>query len=102
MRLTNKIGPGATSIPQQFNRQAGPTGQVKTVVAQLKTRVMAQSIKHPVAPPVYRPDREVKRPQVGPSRLTIQPKSLMPARGRKLSVLWSASSLNMNRLNNEG
>lgn len=44
-----------TGIPQPFNRQAVAARPVKPMVAQLKSPVSAQSIKRPVAPPVYRP-----------------------------------------------
>lgn len=55
MNSNNRKSPGARGIPQPFNRQAGRAPQFKPVVAQLKTRVSAQSVKRPVAPPVYRP-----------------------------------------------
>ena len=42
-------------IPQPLNGQAGSVRQFKAVVAQLKTPVSAQSVRGPVAPPVYRP-----------------------------------------------
>jgi len=76
---SNKKPTAARGVPQPFNRQASSAGQFKPVVAQLKTPVSAQSIKRPVAPPVYRPDGIAKSLRVGPSRLTIQQKS---ARGR--------------------
>lgn len=38
-----------------FRGQAGSARQFKPVVAQLKIAVPAQTIKHPVVPPVYRP-----------------------------------------------
>ena len=40
-----------------FRGQAGSARQFKPVVAQLKTGISAQTIKHPVAPPVYRPQQ---------------------------------------------
>ena len=43
------------STTPSLNRQAGSV-QFKPVVAQLKTGISAQSIKRPVAPPVYRPE----------------------------------------------
>jgi hypothetical protein len=52
---TNKKSPRARGIPQPFNHTAGQVTQTKPVVAQLKTGVSAQSVKRPVAPPVYRP-----------------------------------------------
>jgi hypothetical protein len=55
MNSTNKKPPEARGIPQPFNRQAGHGPQFKPAVAQLKTAVSAQSVKRPVAPPVYRP-----------------------------------------------
>lgn len=47
--------PGARGIPQPFNRQPGHASQFKPMAAQLKNGVSAQSVKSPVAPPVYRP-----------------------------------------------
>src|SRR2546426_8364908 len=55
MNSTNKKDPGARGIAQPFNRQAGHAPQLKPVVAQLKTGLTAQSVKGPVAPPVYKP-----------------------------------------------
>ena len=60
MNSTNKKPPGARGIPQPFNRQAGHGPQFKPAVAQLKTAVSAQSVKRPVAPPVYRPQQAPK------------------------------------------
>lgn len=48
MNSTNKKPPAARGTPPR-----GP--QTKPAVAQLKTGVSAQSVKQPVAPPVYRP-----------------------------------------------
>jgi hypothetical protein len=89
---SNKKPTIARGIPQPFNRQARSVGQFKPVVAQLKTPISTQSIKRPVAPPVYHPQATPKAaqrkmlnpaanrtPPVAPSRLTIQQKS---ARGR--------------------
>src|SRR5438132_1466088 len=59
MNSTNKKEP-ATGIPQPFNRQAGHAPQPKPVVAQLKTGVIAQSVKRPIAPPVYNPQPRQK------------------------------------------
>src|SRR5215510_3605899 len=50
---------------------AGSTRQFKAVVAQLKTGVSVQSIKRPVAPPVYRPQ---------PVPKVLQTKSSLPPR----------------------
>jgi hypothetical protein len=55
MNPSNKRAPGARGTPQPFNRQAGHAPQSKPAVAQPKTAVSAQSVKQPVAPPVYRP-----------------------------------------------
>lgn len=63
MKSTDKISSGASGISQQFNRQAGQAPQLKSVVAQLKTGVSAQSVKRPVAPPVYRPQATPKPAQ---------------------------------------
>ncbi len=48
MNSTNKKPPAARGTPSH-------APQTKPVVAQLKTGVSAQSVKQPVAPPVYRP-----------------------------------------------
>lgn len=64
-------------MPQPFNRQTGHAPQPKPVVAQLKTGVSAQSIKRPIAPPVY-------RPQATPS--AAQPKMANGAVNRKPPV----------------
>ena len=74
---SNKKPTVARGIPQPFNRQTAAVGQFKPVVAQLKTPVSAQSIKRPVAPPVY-------RPQAKP--MTAQPKMAKGAVNRKPPV----------------
>lgn len=63
MKSINKISPGASGILQQVNRQGGQAPQLKSVVAQPKTGVSAQSFKRPVAPPVYRPQATPKAAQ---------------------------------------
>jgi hypothetical protein len=58
LNSTKKRPTGATGIPQPFNRQTDQAGHwphIKPAVAQLKTSVPAQSVKRPVAPPVYKP-----------------------------------------------
>jgi hypothetical protein len=55
MNSTNKKSPAARGIPQPFNRPTPHVQQTRPPVAQLKTGVSAQSVKQPVAPPVYRP-----------------------------------------------
>lgn len=55
MTPANRKSTGARGIPEPFNRQAGRVRQFKPVVAQLKNGVSAQSLKRPVAPPIYRP-----------------------------------------------
>lgn len=55
MNSTNKRPSGATGTPQPSKPQPGRAPQHKPVVAQLKNGVPAQSVKRPVAPPVYRP-----------------------------------------------
>lgn len=67
----------ARNIPQPFNRQAGSVRQFKPAVAQLKTPVSAQSIKRPVAPPVYRPQ---------PTPKVAQRKMATDAVNRKLPI----------------
>jgi hypothetical protein len=51
----NKKSTTLRGVPPLLNRQTGP-GHFKPVTAQLKTGLSAQSIKRPVAPPVYRPN----------------------------------------------
>lgn len=70
MNSINKKSPGARDIPQPFKPQAGHAPQFKPAVAQLKTGVSAQSVKRPVAPPVYRPQSGQK---------IVQPKTAHPA-----------------------
>jgi hypothetical protein len=69
MKSINKKAPGARGIPQTFNRPAGQVPQFKPVVAQLKTRVSSQSVKRPVAPPVFRPQ---PTPKVAQPKLTTE------------------------------
>src|SRR4051812_11054364 len=52
--INNKL-PEARTLPQPFKQQAGRMNQFKPTVAQLKNAVSAQSVKSPVAPPVYHP-----------------------------------------------
>ncbi len=77
MNSTNKKAPGASLIPQPFNRQAGHSPQLKPVVAQLRRVVSAQSVKTPVAPPAYRPQ---------PTPNAVQPKMAHDALNRKPPV----------------
>jgi hypothetical protein len=73
MNSTNKRTPGARGITP-FNRQAAQALQPKAVVvAQLKTPVSAQSVKQPVAPPVYRPQPTPKVLQKKQSASAPQP-----------------------------
>jgi hypothetical protein len=55
MNSTHKKPHGAQHLPQQVKPPARPAHQFKPAVAQLKNAVSAQSIKKPVAPPVYCP-----------------------------------------------
>lgn len=55
MNPTYKKSPGARGISEPFSRPTAPAMPTRPVVAQLKTGVSAQSVKQPVAPPVYRP-----------------------------------------------
>jgi hypothetical protein len=76
MNSINKKSPGARGIPQPFNRQAGHAPQFKPGVAQLKTAVSAQSVKRPVAPPVYRPQAKlvgVQAKMAGSAQLKTHP-----------------------------
>lgn len=75
MNSTNKKPPGARGVPQPFNRQAGRAPQVKPIVAQLKTGASAQSVKQPVAPPVYRPQSPTKavQPKIAHSTMNRKP-----------------------------
>ena len=60
MNPINRKPMGAKGVPQPSNRQAGHAPQLKPAVAQLKTGVSIQSVKQPVAPPVYRPQPSPK------------------------------------------
>ncbi|HKR12407.1 MAG TPA: hypothetical protein VJT15_10140 [Pyrinomonadaceae bacterium] len=51
----NNKKPTTRGVPPQLNRQAGSAQKFKPGVAQLKAPVAEQSVKRPVAPPVYRP-----------------------------------------------
>src|SRR6266566_476512 len=55
MNSTNRKSPEAKGLSQQSKQTAGHANQFKPAVAQLKNAVSAQSIKRPLAPPVYRP-----------------------------------------------
>lgn len=60
------------------SNKSGPVRPLKPVVAQLKTHVSAQSIKRPVAPPVYRPQPlpkvlQKKSALVGPPKVAQAP-----------------------------
>lgn len=77
MSSATKKAPGARGILQPFNRQAGHAPQQKPVVAQLKRGVSAQTIRQPLAPPIY-------RPQVTPK--AVQPKMANGAVNRKPPV----------------
>jgi len=63
MNPPNKKSPGAKGIPQPFKQRPGPAHQFKPPVAQLKNAVSAQSVKRPVAPPVFRPQAASKSAQ---------------------------------------
>src|SRR6266478_4071086 len=63
MKPPNKKSAGARGITQPFKQRTGPTHQFKSAIAQLKTGVSAQSVKRPVAPPVYRPQATPKAAQ---------------------------------------
>lgn len=77
MNSTNKESPGVRGIRQPFNRQARHTPPSNSGAAQLQTVVSAQSVKRPVAPPVY-------RPQARPN--AVQSKRANGAVNRKLPV----------------
>ena len=62
------------SMGQPFNRPAAAVRPLKPVVAQLKTAVPAQSIKRPVAPPVYRPQPAPRVAQAKMSNSNMNPK----------------------------
>jgi hypothetical protein len=66
---TNKKASAAKGMPQLFKRPTVAAPQIKSGVAQLKTPVSAQSVKRPVAPPVYRPQ---------PGTRALQTKSSSP------------------------
>ncbi len=73
---SNKKSTTVRAVPPPVNRQTG-SGQFKPAVAQLKTGISAQSIKRPVAPPVY-------RPKTTPN--AAQPKMASGAVNRKLPI----------------
>ena len=62
-------------VPQPFNRLAGHTPQCKPVVGRLQTSVSAQSVKRPVAPPVYRPQPvpRVLQPKIANEAIVLKP-----------------------------
>ena len=72
-----KKSPGARHISSTF-RKMDQAPQIKPGVAQLKTGISAQSVKRPVAPPVYRPN--ITTPNVA------QPKMANGVVNRKLPV----------------
>jgi len=78
MNSTNKKSPAARGIPQTFGKQPQRLPQLKPVVAQLKTPMSAQSVKRPVAPPVYCPQPVPKVLQKKCS--ATQPPVLQPQR----------------------
>jgi len=89
---SNKKPTNARGIPQPFNRQVG---QFKPVVAQLKTPPSAQSIKRPVAPPVYRPQPtpKVAQRKIATNAMNRQPPSAPPVyRPQVPKVLQTKSS----------
>ena len=57
MNPTNKKPFGARGVPQPFKPATKHASQLKPAIAQLKTAGTAQSVKRPVAPPVYRPQQ---------------------------------------------
>ena len=73
----NKKSTTLRGVPPSLNRQTGP-GHFKPVTAQLKTGISAQSIKRPVAPPVYRPNTTTPN--------AAQPKMANATVNRKLPV----------------
>lgn len=70
VNYTKKKDPAARGIPQPFKRQAGPAPHFKPVVAQLMTAVSAQSVKRPIAPPVYKPQLQ---PTVAQPKTAVAP-----------------------------
>jgi hypothetical protein len=66
MNPTNKKSPGARGIPQPLKQRTGPAHQFQPAIAQLKNALSAQSVKRPVAPPVYRPQA---RPVVAQAKM---------------------------------
>lgn len=73
----NKKSTTLKGVPPSLNRQTGPR-HFKPVTAQLKTDISAQSIKRPVAPPVYRPNTTTTN--------AAQPKMANGVVNRKLPV----------------
>src|SRR6476660_2882412 len=90
MNSTNKKSPGARGIPQPFNRPTAHALQTRPVVAQLKTGVPAQSVKQPVAPPVYRPQpmpKVLQRKMVNVAA-NVEPPVALPVRSSQPSTQW--------------
>src|SRR5947209_12808673 len=58
--MTKKGARAGAGEPQPFKRQAAHAPQHNPAVTQLKSAVSAQSVKRPVAPPVYRPQATPK------------------------------------------
>lgn len=69
-----------SSLPAPFNRLAGTSRPFKPPVVQLKTGVFAQSIKHPIAPPVYRPQQTPEVLQTKRSTIQNSPGNQEPRR----------------------
>lgn len=86
---TNKKPTTARPVLPSPNRPAGSVGQLKPVVAQLKSSPATQSTKRPIAPPVYRPQAvpkvlqtksaiaQTRNPAQPPSR-PVAPQSFRP------------------------
>lgn len=76
--IPTKKSPGASRISPSVNRKLDHAPQIRPVTAQLKTGISAQSIKRPVAPPVYRPNTTTPN--------AAQPKMANGVVNRKLPV----------------
>ena len=77
MKPSNQ-SPQARVVPQPFSRQAGHAPQLRpaaTQVAQQKTP--AQSVKRPVAPPVYRPQATPKAVQTKATKSSLSGKPVV-------------------------
>ena len=96
MNSTNKKPPAARGIPQPFKRTTPHAPQTKPAVAQFKTGVSAQSVKQPVAPPVYRPQPvpTVMQRKMANVTANVELPVALPVRGSQPSPPLRTSAVN--------